>query len=353
MKNNQLQNTNERRKFRFFSKVLILALVLLIGASASSAKGKKFGLLVGINDYPEGIPQLHGCINDVKNMRKTLIAKYGFLPANTTLLTDAQATRANIIAKIKTYGQAATAGDIFVLHYSGHGTLFPDAYSEDKDETKFIFMEYTDENGEKSVMYPRDKYDSAIVPFDANKKTSGKPWDNLILDDELYALFSGFTKKGVQVVFISDSCHSGSVARARKTTARVRTVPLTKVFGVKSFDDLKLKTPATSRTTTAPPNLGGLYITLTGAKDDEFSLDASDGSVPMGLFTSILLRNLNRPDAAALTYKQLVDAVSQQVSKASKDLENDQNPQLDARFGNPSAKVFSLPRASAPTGKNK
>ena len=35
----------------------------------------------------------------------------------------------------------AGAGDIFVFHYSGHGTLFPDANFEEQDETEMIYVE--------------------------------------------------------------------------------------------------------------------------------------------------------------------------------------------------------------------
>jgi len=338
-----------QQKYRIVGKSLMFALILLIGAAATEAKGRKYGLLVGINEYPAPISTLSGCVNDAIKMQAAMITGYGFKKADTSVLTDAQATRQNIINKIKMYEKLAGAGDLFVFHYSGHGTLFPDANSEELDETEMQFVEL-DFGGGPEVLFPRDKYDSAIVPVDGDMATSGKPWQNLILDDELYAMFSAFTKKGAQVVFISDSCHSGSVARA-KISAAVRFMPLHKAFHRKSFADLQLKKSVATKVVTAPPDMNNLYITLTGSKDDEFSLDSSSDGIPMGLFTSTLLKSLNTRAATAKTYKQLMSVVSPQVAKNALKLNNNQNPQLDARFGNPNNLIFSVPKATPTSGK--
>lgn len=333
-------NRNEKNTARFFIKALLFALILTVGSVAvAEAKGRKFALLVGINKYPDPINPLGGCVNDVLKMKATLTSRYGFKAADTTTLTDAQATRSAIIAKIQAYQKLAGAGDIFVFHYSGHGSLFPDEYSEIQDETKMLYYEDPD-TGE--VGYPRGKYDANIVPVDANLETSGKPWGNLILDDELYQMFSVFTNKGSQVVFIADSCFSGSIAR---DTAKVteRFVPLYRVFGKKRFDELKFKAPAKKQTATAPPKLRGLYLTLSGANDAETALDGGTPGVTMGLFTSNLVRILNMPTAAKMTYAQLMTSVTKDVSAAAMKIPHDQNPRLDSTFGNAGAMIFSVP----------
>lgn len=73
-------------------KSFLIALVFLIAASSASAAGKKYGLFVGINAYG-GNSELKGCVNDATKMREAMIGKFGFMAANTTLLTDAAATR--------------------------------------------------------------------------------------------------------------------------------------------------------------------------------------------------------------------------------------------------------------------
>jgi hypothetical protein len=334
------------KNMKIRSSFVLAAVVcaFLAFAGSASAAGKKYGLFVGINKYTGGISSLSGCVNDATNMRATLQSKFGFLPADSTLLTDAAATRDGIIAGLKKYQALASKGDIFVFHYSGHGTLFPDARSEDQDETNMTYLEVmNDETGKMEVWYPRAKYDSAIVPVDARSNTSGKPWRNLILDDELAAIFAGFTQKGVQVVFISDSCHSGTVGRA-KSPKNIRTQSLAAVFGVRRYEDLQLDEPAVKRTAGYPVPVNPLYIVLTGSKDDEFSLDAGGLPQPMGLFTYNLLKQINSPGGTRLSYEKTMAIVSPEVSRQSLRSDNNQNPQLDARYGNAKALIFSLPR---------
>lgn len=328
---------------RSFILVAVVCAFFAFAGSASAA-GKKYGVFVGINKYTGGISPLNGCVNDATLMRQTLQSKFGFLPADNVLLTDEAASRDAIIANLLKYQAVAGKGDIFVFHYSGHGTLFPDNRSEDQDETTLTYLERKNEQtGQMEVWYPRAKYDSAIVPVDARSTTSGKPWRNLILDDELGAIFAGFTQKGSQVVFISDSCHSGTVGRG-KSLAKVRTQSLAAVFGARRFEDLTIPEPATTRTAGYPVPVNPLYIVLTGSKDDEFSLDVRIGGNPMGLFSYNLLQQLNSPTGTQLSYEQTMALVSPKVAAQSLKSDNNQHPQLDARYGNGKAVVFSLPK---------
>jgi hypothetical protein len=329
-------------------KLLVLTAVVCAFfalAGSASAAGKKYGLFVGINKYAGGINELYGCVNDVTFMRAALMQKYGFAAADTTILTDADATREAILTNLMQYQSIAQKGDIFVFDYSGHGTLFPDNRSEDWDETKDTYLEVMNpDTGKMEVWYPRAKYDSAIVPVDARSTTSGKPWRNLILDDELGAIFAGFTQKGAQVVFISDSCHSGTIGRGGKTKNPVRTTSLASVFGARRYDDLKIDAPATTRTAGFPVPVNPLYIVLTGSKDDEFSLDARNLSKPMGLFTYNLLKQILSPGGTGLTYQATMAIVSPTVAEQALKQENNQNPQIDGRYGNANTVLFSLPR---------
>ena len=327
-------------------KVCLIVLLGMMSVSAASAAGRKYGLFVGINKYKDGIQTLNGCVNDAMKMRAALIAKFGFKLADTTLLTDDDATRENILAKLKMYQGLAQKGDIFVFHYSGHGTLFPDKYSEYQDETTMTYLETTDENGKVEVMYPRDKYDSAIVPINVRSTASGKAWRSLILDDELYEIFSGFTQKGAKVDLISDSCHSGTISKGSSTASvRRKATPLATAFGARRFSDIKFDNLPSAKAMKIQPPVKGLYISLSGAKDDEFSLDASDNGVPMGLFTSTLLRSINAVGGTKLTYEQLMTKTAPEVARAAKKWDNNQNPQLGLEFGNSNAVVFSLPSA--------
>lgn len=338
-------------KHTLIGKAVVIAFISFIAVSAAAAKDRKYGLFVGINAYTGGITPLKGCVNDATKIREAMITKFGFKMADTTLLTDAAATRAGILANLQKYQTLAGVGDLVVFHYSGHGTLFPDAYSEELDETKLTYVEAPNEQGVMEVIYERDKYDSAIVPFDARLRTSGKAWRNLILDDELYAIFGAITRKGAQVVLISDSCHSGSIDRAKIGEAIPRAESLATVFGARRFSELKLKKSAKVRSTRTPPPVKGLYLSMTGSKDDEFSLDANIGGVPMGLFTATLLANMPpAPSPKApmtMTYEAIMAKVSPAVSRQSRAWDNNQTPQLNFEFGNPKMVLFSVP-AGAP-----
>ncbi len=121
--------------------------------------------------------ELIACESDARDMR-AIAVQCGF--RHRMLLTRA-ATHAAVTAAIRRAAAALSAGDIFLLTYSGHGGQVRDLNG---DETE-------------------DHLDETWVLFDRE-----------MIDDELYALWSEFDT-GVRIVMISDSCHSGTVARER------------------------------------------------------------------------------------------------------------------------------------------
>lgn len=329
---------------RFLAATFLTLFVLFVCAAEADARGRKYGLFVGINAYTGDTDPLYGCVNDALNLQRAMTTRYGFARRDTSLLTDARATRRNILAAIARYQARAGEGDLFVFTYSGHGTLFPDSYSDVQDETEDTYLEV-----EGEVWYPRDKYDSALVPIDAGAPTSGKAWRNLILDDELYTAFAGFTAKGAHVVFVSDSCHSGTISRAvvNDDEFRPRTQPLARIFRARSFARLRLRRERRRRRDPAPRLVmpEGFYVALTGSRDDEFSLDwRPEGAKPTGLFTHVLLETIRR-EGTGLGYRALMERVSDEVARMAARKDNSQHPQLDVRFfrGDANTPAFKLP----------
>lgn len=101
-----------------------------------------------------------------------------------TVLLTKKATRAALLAQMRKAAKALKAGDLFFLSFSGHGGQVPDTNRDEpdrKDETWCLF-------------------------------------DGQLIDDELYFELSRFGA-GVRVLVLSDSCHSGSVTRARTPPA--------------------------------------------------------------------------------------------------------------------------------------
>ena len=100
----------------------------------------KKGVLVGCN-YPGKPSELHGCVNDVWNMHKLLVDKYGFSEDDITVLIDTdhnyiEPTGANIRQALHDLISGSAPGDILYFYYSGHGTRLP-ADDDENDETGY------------------------------------------------------------------------------------------------------------------------------------------------------------------------------------------------------------------------
>lgn len=136
-------------------------------------------LHIGLNKvddeaYGQPITPLAGCVNDANDMT-ALARSQGY---SATTLLDADGTSQNIIRAIEDAARELRSGDIFLLTYAGHGSQVPDATGEESEMRDETWVAY----------------------------------DRQIIDDELYALWGKF-EPGVRVLMISDSCHSGTVAR--------------------------------------------------------------------------------------------------------------------------------------------
>lgn len=353
-----------RKTFKPAIFVFILSIIFINRIDAAT----KYGVFIGINEYPNPKQRLGGCVNDAKKWKNLAKNEFGVSEGNSDILLDAQATRANILNTIKKYQTKAAVGDVFILTYSGHGALFPDSKSEDLDETEFIEV--------PSIGKPLDKYDSAICPIDSGEMTSGKPWRNYILDDELYELFSVFLVKGAAVYFISDSCHSGSIARslggkqlnfdtAGNSDFKYRFASTYEMFKIDSFNSIPK--PSFQRTVTQRSVPGNLLLILAGSQDNQFSLDVTTSTGRQGLFTAKFVEEYHQLKAAGSkpTFAQVMERTRPLVEDFSRRVKPmnpgfpivPQIPRFDARFfcGELNIPIFSFPNcgslATAPSLK--
>lgn len=150
-------------------------------------------LCVGINEFAN-LPAanwLHGCVNDATDLAALLKKHFGITSRNTTVLTDAQATKAAVMGALGSMVEAAKQGKVnhIVFTFSSHGTQVPDT---DGDET--------------------DRLDEAFVTYDIAQKGDQWDTDTVIVDDELHALFAD-VPQGVLVEVLLDTCHSGTGLR--------------------------------------------------------------------------------------------------------------------------------------------
>jgi hypothetical protein len=153
----------------------------------------KKALCVGINNF-KNLPNatLNGCVNDANDMSSLLKDLLGFADTDIVKLTDAQATKANIIKNLTSMVNDANAGKLnyLVFSFSSHGTQVPDTSGDEPDRS-----------------------DEAFCPHDLSEK--GGQWDPqyVIIDDELHDLFVQLPKTVLLEVYM-DTCHSGTGLKA-------------------------------------------------------------------------------------------------------------------------------------------
>jgi metacaspase-1 len=150
-------------------------------AKAAATKSRAMSLHIGLNSvnpkaYEGWSGPLAACEFDANDMA-AIATSQGIAVKK---LLSKNATRKAVLDLLRAAAKALKKGDLFLLTYSGHGGQVADA-SGDED----------------------DKQDETWCLFDGQ-----------LIDDELYFELSKFAA-GVRVLVLSDSCHSGTVTRAR------------------------------------------------------------------------------------------------------------------------------------------
>lgn len=227
----------------------------------------KRSLHIGINDYPGTSMDLNGCVNDAVAWRHALASR-GF--DDQTEMLDSAATKRAMLALIGDIVSKTGRNDISVITYSGHGSWVPDA---DGDEA--------------------DGRDEALCPYDMTMI------GEVLTDDELHEIFSN-RKQGARIIFISDSCHSGSVTRMSSKADDP-------FAGEKwSFQQAKFMPPGIYLTldqlllaqrverSTARSKIRAATVLLSGCMDNEYSYDAWFNGKANGAMTYIALWCLNK-----------------------------------------------------------
>ncbi|MGD2184234.1 caspase family protein [Lusitaniella coriacea] len=153
---------------------------------------RKLALLVGINKYPSSsrFAALDGCVNDTKLQKALLMGRFGFQEEDIVILTDAQATREEILKTFKSHLiEQAKPGDVVVFHFSGHGSRVFDPNP-----------------------ISNDGRNSTFVPYNDRALTSQSVVDD-ITGHTLFLLRYILGQKTQNITFVLDSCHSGGGTR--------------------------------------------------------------------------------------------------------------------------------------------
>ena len=213
------------------------------------------------NHYQGWDGKLKGCENDARAM-EAIASKQKFA---TSLLLNEQATAEGVKAAIGKAASQLKSGDILLLTYSGHGGQTPDPTEEEEDHLD-----------ETWVLYDRQ-----------------------LIDDELYALWGRF-EADVRIFMLSDSCHSGSVAKEFRDSALFAGQPAANMPVPRAMPvDVGMRTYAANKalyTQVKADNpqgdrvgIGASVILISGCQDNQVSLDGPQN----GVFTGALLKTWN------------------------------------------------------------
>jgi len=149
-----------------------------------------YALVIGINYVNTPEIKLNGCCTDAYNIKEMLLNRFGFLNDNIILLTDdniditKESNTKNVETSLKKLAEKSLREAKFIfIFYSGHGTQISDEIGKD---------------------FEIDGKDECWVLTDYKKK-------GYFIDDNLNNIFLN-NLGNVNVIIISDSCHSGSMA---------------------------------------------------------------------------------------------------------------------------------------------
>jgi len=124
---------------------------------------------------------------------KAIATNLGY--SSSQVLTEDDATKANVVSAICGAASTMASGDTLLLTYSGHGSQVDDVDSDESDAQDETWCLY----------------------------------DQMLIDDELRQMWSQF-KAGTRIFMLSDSCHSGTVARMLVLKELAKVEPTTRSF---------------------------------------------------------------------------------------------------------------------------
>jgi hypothetical protein len=228
---------------------------MLIPQSALTAG--KHALLIAIQDYSNPDFNLTGPDNDVELTEAMLRKRFGFQDDDFIIIKDAQATHTGIENAFKALIERVQPDDFVYIFYSGHGSQTADLNGDEPSGS-----------------------DQTWVSYGARASDDKNNIDNYdVLDDEINVWLSALCAKTDQVIFVSDSCHSGSVSRDEVVVRTVIKDKRPHLLGERPYKQLKTRRG----------------IRVGAARDDEAAINKPGKDY--GLFTWYWIHNLQQAQA--------------------------------------------------------
>jgi metacaspase-1 len=194
--------------------------------------------------------KLSGCHNDADAMAAIAIAR----GARCNILLSQDATLQRVIDAIYVISQDAKPGETVLITYSGHGGQVPDLSHDENDGFDETWCLY----------------------------------DGMLIDDDLNAMLAHF-RKGVRVIVVSDSCHSGTVTKATAMLENSKLIGVRKIVKAAPAEACRVAPRSSSPLAQAlakKPRMKASIVLLSGCQDNQFSYDGPTN----GLFTEKLLK---------------------------------------------------------------
>jgi len=254
-------------------------------------------LSAAVNDYPNGIGDLNGCLNDQLLTYKIWKEVYGFTEFK--LLSNNEATRINIKQGLNWLVSDLPPDSTICFLWSGHGTSIP-TNSETQDSEA-------------------DSMDETIVNYDFNPRDP-------IRDNELGAQFKNIDPS-IHILVIEDACMSGTGLRgclphnAKNRYFRPLPSVMLENGGLELDDDLSYLIPKIkSRDIARKPFLiktmeQGNAILISGCAEHEYSADALFNNRFHGALTFFLAQTL-KEHTWNITYENLVVEINKKLDEA-------------------------------------
>ncbi|KAJ6530186.1 caspase domain-containing protein [Mycena capillaripes] len=250
-----------------------------------------FAFIIGIDQYKSpSLVNLRGAVNDAHGFKDFLTQTLHVPESSIKLLTNGDATRADIIANFQTHltknRNIRAGGDIIIFFFAGHGSRVqaPPAF-----ETSSGWVE-------------------TMCPYDEGTTDTAGNYIHGIPDYTLHWLLQQLAAtKGNNLTAVFDSCNSGGMGRKSDEPARFveTTVPIP--------EDLDRELLG-SRAGKTSIRMGFRYpfmeshILLAACRDDEQAIEASFANVWKGRFTENLLTLLRGSLPEKTTYIDLIQS---------------------------------------------
>lgn len=264
---------------RGFWATILAGFVTLITHSGY-AHAETRALLVGAWQFKSSlIMDLVGPENDLAAM-ETLIREQG--ASDVTVLRNDGVNRTTVETALHALGLRAKPGDWIFLYYTGHGALAEAAVKGTRD-------------GDTDQFLPLPGFDPDV-----------KDAERFIVDKDFYTWLSLYVPRGVQVLMMADTCHSGTLHRSVDPRAMGMTPRLT--LGARNVELGARPAPRFASVLAASDDIGGSatrddlpnLFYIAAARDDQIAWENAlpvEGAPTRGFLTWSFEQGIATPRA--------------------------------------------------------